>query len=259
MIPVIVISLQRSSARREAMRAQMDALRVPFTFLDAVDGNALAEDRLREVAPKPYVGQHGRSLSANEVGCALSHLEAARIAANADEDFTCVLEDDVRLDEEALALLRIGQLRELPPFDVLRLANSRVNPRLHLPLATVAGRRIVAPFMPGYNACGQIYSRDGAARVAKHLLPLRAPFDNEIYRDSRIPRLRVLEVRPAVAHVTDVPSTIQKWRMPPTRSSALRRKGFLFARYLRSVRNFVGAWGVGSIAALRSERRASAE
>lgn len=250
MIPVIVISLPRSAERRRRIDAHLSSLGVPFRFLDAVDGETLSAEALRAAAPAPYAGQHGRSLSRGEVACGLSHVEAARLAA-ADRDFTCVLEDDVELEPEALAFLDAARLRTLPAFDVLRLANSRRNPRLCVPVTTLAGREIVAPFMTGYNAWGQVYSQRGAEKIARHTLPLCAPFDNMIYRDGRIPNLRVLEVRPRVVRSSEEPTTIAKAPAQPTWRSNLNKRAFLLARYVRTLRNFIGAWGVAALFSLR--------
>ena len=51
MISVVVISLRRSTERRDAVRAQLDRLSVAFRFHDATDGNLLSEAKATRLCP----------------------------------------------------------------------------------------------------------------------------------------------------------------------------------------------------------------
>ena len=44
-----VISLKRAAQRRAHMSGQLDRMRMPFEFFDAVDGAALSEEQVRAV------------------------------------------------------------------------------------------------------------------------------------------------------------------------------------------------------------------
>src|SRR4051794_14672232 len=94
--PVFVINPERSLDRRAQMKAHLDAHRVPFTIVDAIDGDA-----------RPfYSWTFQRNLLPGEVGCYLSHKKAARLIADSDCDFACVLEDDAALEPAAIPFLR---------------------------------------------------------------------------------------------------------------------------------------------------------
>jgi len=77
-VPVVVISLARSADRRTAVRRNLDSLGIAHTFFDAVDGRAMSADAIAAIAPRPYVGQSSRPLSAGRrhAGCARSHSQS---------------------------------------------------------------------------------------------------------------------------------------------------------------------------------------
>ena len=76
--PVLVISLARRPQRRERLRSQAGRV----TFIDAVDGKALA--------PMP-------GLTPGELGCFLSHVAIWRRVADGPHDVVMVLEDDANV------------------------------------------------------------------------------------------------------------------------------------------------------------------
>lgn len=233
------------------MAAHLAGLNIPFRFFDAVDGRKLTPMQLAGASPYPYYGQHGRNLSQSEVGCALSHIGLIREIAEGSRDYACVLEDDVTADGELRLFLEEETLRQLPAFDVLRVCNSRRHTKLCWYAMRLHGREILAPFLPGFFAEGLIYSRAGAQKIIRHVLPLRSPIDNMLFRDGYIPALRTLEVRPRLVGPAGAPTTMRRKFSAPTVYSRLRKKLFLLARFFRTIRNFAGAWGVTALLRLR--------
>lgn len=51
MIPVFVISLAREPQRRAAIVSQLDALKIPRTIMDAVDGRLMSDEEADRMAP----------------------------------------------------------------------------------------------------------------------------------------------------------------------------------------------------------------
>ena len=66
-IPIVVISLLRSSARRMAMIANFQDLGVSFSFFDAVDGQTMTADEIAAISPRPYTGHKDRLLTRGEI------------------------------------------------------------------------------------------------------------------------------------------------------------------------------------------------
>ena len=94
-IPILVISLPDSTDRRKAITARLDALSLPFEFVDAVDGRNGIPDEC-----KPMVDRQGavsfmlHPLSDAEFGCALSHLAAYKRVVDDGIPHALILEDD---------------------------------------------------------------------------------------------------------------------------------------------------------------------
>lgn len=97
--PILLINLKRSSDRLAAATATLTQGGLSFERIEAVDGSALPAEEFTRLAPHPGLAFF-KSLTAGEVGCALSHRRALeRIDAEA---WPCalVLEDDFALRDE---------------------------------------------------------------------------------------------------------------------------------------------------------------
>jgi glycosyl transferase family 25 len=257
MIPVIVISLKRSTERRSLVRASLNGLRIPFRFYDAVDGKTMSSMEIASLSPQPYRGQYGRSLSLGEIGCAASYKAILQNITRNKCEFACVVEDDAKFSEQFRQFLDEKLLQSLPGFDVLRLHNDCRNGTSGFAAAAASlnGFSIYAPVKPRLFTTAQIFTNAGAAKTIQGMYPLRAPIDNLIYRDGHIPKLRLLEVRPAVVTQHDMTSTIgTRGRTRRTIRSVLERQAFIVARNIRSFINFTRAWGVLSLLRLRYYR-----
>ena len=95
MIPVVVISLPDCVDRRASIRKGLDDLRIPFEFLDAVDGRSGIDPSFEpEVDRGGAERELGRALSDAEIGCALSHINTYRRVVRNNWDWALVCEDD---------------------------------------------------------------------------------------------------------------------------------------------------------------------
>jgi glycosyl transferase, family 25 len=262
-VPVVVISLARSADRRAAMRQNLESLGIAHAFFDAVDGRAMSAEDIAAIAPRPYVGQSSRSLSAGEIGCAASLRAVLRSFLDGAEPFVCIAEDDASFAPGARRFLDPAVLRTLPSFDIMRFHNDfRRGVGLSRIVAREVGYAVHAPLRLGVYSFAQIYTRAGAKAVYSGLVPLTAPIDNLIYRDVGIFGLRVLEVRPAVVTARDLPSVIGE-RFEETAKDQphgliviLRRKMYLLGRRVRAVTSYVRAWGARALLGIRCSYRA---
>ncbi|EGV35825.1 glycosyltransferase family 25 protein [Neisseria weaveri] len=126
MIRTFIISLASETARRAHMETLCREHGIDAVFVDAVDMRGAAAEELEKLSAIPVYKKprKRRSLSAGEVGCALSHHHVYREMAEQGLDYALVLEDDAKflrnpglmLDEKRLQSLMVQS-----PFDVLIL------------------------------------------------------------------------------------------------------------------------------------------
>ena len=256
MIPLIVISLRRSKHRRASVAAHLDALHLPFSFFDAIDGNELPIEEVRAASRRPCPQRPGPLLP-TELGCIASFREVCRRIASGKEEFVCVLEDDVILDGRIRSLLELSMLRRLPSFDILRI--HATNSLHSLPLGVFDGFSLHAPYWPGWGMYAQIFSRTGASKTAKGLARPWMAGDMMVFHDCRVPGLRIVEVTPPLAshpQASDDSSTIDPEgarrapRATPSRYERLRLSAYTCLLHCRLLRNFIRQWGFYSLICL---------
>lgn len=96
---VFVINLDKSKARWESMRAQLEKLSLPYERFSAVDGREISDELLRQ----HYSAELNRrkyyvDLSKSEIACYISHLRVCEKILSENLDYAIVLEDDVILN-----------------------------------------------------------------------------------------------------------------------------------------------------------------
>src|SRR5438067_12759042 len=91
-IPVYVISLRDAEQRRRNMTARLNALDIPFQFVDAIDGRT---QRLPEVFDGARIVRQG-FWGESALACAMSHRLVHRCIASGPGEAALVLEDDAR-------------------------------------------------------------------------------------------------------------------------------------------------------------------
>jgi glycosyl transferase family 25 len=250
MIPVIVISLERSADRRAAMQAHLAGINVPFAFFDAVDGATISATQRKALDVRPITRKYGRTLSQGEIGLAASWIQLLRTIGTGPNPFVCVLEDDARLLPGATRLMSEEFLSSLPQFDLIMLQKWRSEMGLTaVAIAEAHGYRVYAPYKCTSGTVGQIVSKGAAARLARHLRPLRAPVDEMLYAD-RAFRSRVLAVRPPpIVSAPGLPLEIGQGRSAEERANRKRPRWVAakmvngIVRRSRRLPYFVAAWG----------------
>ena len=136
-LQVLVISLRRSVDRREKVEQELKKVSMSWSFLDAVDGSALASPPV-EYQPLKVQLLQGYPLTPNEIGCYLSHKEAWKSCV-AQNTPTLVFEDDFVLspefenvinsllnDEDAWNFVRLQGLYEVPYQELTPLGRAHL-------------------------------------------------------------------------------------------------------------------------------------
>ena len=99
MLPIHIISLESSTARRDLCVGMMGAAGLPFSFFDAVDGRSLSAQAKSHIYDETAnCERFKRPLSPSEIGCYLSHLKLWEHIAEGRTPAALVLEDDAQLD-----------------------------------------------------------------------------------------------------------------------------------------------------------------
>jgi GR25 family glycosyltransferase involved in LPS biosynthesis len=184
-LPVYVISLADAEIRRRNMIARLNAAKIPFRFVDAVDG------RYRPVADEIDGARvvHGPDYTEWGIGCTASHRLVHRMIANEASDVALVLEDDAKFSDDFSEVLAGAAKFD---FDIFKLEGGN----LHRRRATVGqiGRyRVVVRMVPSLGSAAYLIRRTAAIRFCE--LPVIDRAIDAAFDDSRL-KLRVLELDP---------------------------------------------------------------
>lgn len=114
MLPIYVINLKESTARRKSIQAQLEILDLKFEFFDAIDGRkGFTEAQKLCFDRKKAKEIHNRVLTDTEIACAMTHaLLCKKIAESDHKDGAIILEDDVALSDDFAELLSGKKLQD---------------------------------------------------------------------------------------------------------------------------------------------------
>ncbi|XP_031561834.1 procollagen galactosyltransferase 2-like isoform X2 [Actinia tenebrosa] len=131
---IYMINLKRRPLRRRRMLASLKELGIDVKLVDAVDGNSLTIDQIKEMGIKMLPGYFDpyskRALTMGEIGCFLSHYFIWEEMLNKGLNNVLVLEDDVRFESnfrrkvEAF-LDEAFQIRDKYPWELIYLGRKK--------------------------------------------------------------------------------------------------------------------------------------
>ena len=198
--PIYVISLPKEMGRRANCVAALEALDLPFSFFDAIDGSALTDaDIVGFYDPEKNQRLFKRPLSAPEIGCYMSHHALWKRIGAGDAPGAVVIEDDFDADA-ALP----GLLREISRLDLgnrlVKLHSERsMSGRSLVDLAD--GYQLIDTYSVPGQTLGYVISRETAANLAERVLPFGRPVDMDLKHWWELD-ISILMVRPPVLHIT---------------------------------------------------------
>ena len=100
-IKIVIINLKRSTDRRQRITEQLKACNIPYEFLEATDSDNIddewIENNIAQYLKDIYYNKKHHSVNKNALACADSHRRAQKLAANYEDGYTVILEDDVEL------------------------------------------------------------------------------------------------------------------------------------------------------------------
>jgi glycosyl transferase family 25 len=238
-VPIFVINLDRTPERLAFMRAQADRLGLEFKRIPAVEG---ARGLPGWLAPyfKAETGNARPSMSDGEIGCYASHLLTFATMIEQGIEVAIVLEDDVTLDENFVAVTEAAIASAPAGWDCIHLSTRFKNPCF--PILDLGDRRHLVRYsrLPAGSAAYAI-SRNGALKLLVPRVRTR-PFDME-FRYAWIADLDIFGVYPAPSiQDSNLPTTIDApWRRRLRESRWLWQRRLPKPRWAPSVLS--QAWG----------------
>ena len=228
---IFIISLPRAQERRVTMAAQMNALGLPYTFVDGVDGQALDLPNHPAYARAKRLLLCGTELTPGELGCLLSHRAACERILELGLPAAVVLEDDAILDASFPTVVQ-ALCRSIVPWDMVPFLARAKTARLSRSIAPLCGPHMLSrPYGTPGGTYGYMLTAHAAARMVTLLQRNWLPVD---FVQSRVWQsgLDVLSVVPSpVRYDRTLPSFIDKARWDETcQATGWRRVLHPFAR-----------------------------
>jgi glycosyl transferase family 25 len=196
-ILVLVISLPEATERRGRLLDRLEDLCIDrVQVMRAVIGAALDEEQRQAVYDDESMRCHaGRSMTAGELGCALSHLKCYEAFLSSDAQWALILEDDAELPGDLQLLLkRLTSNAGAWRVDIFNMGP--VRKFVHRVLRQVLAYRLVDPVRI-WNAHAYLINRDAARAMLLMNSPVRYMADDwAAFRDVASVRLAALDPFP---------------------------------------------------------------
>ena len=175
--PIYIITFAGESMRKTYMAQQMQQLGLDYTFVDAVDGQALTDEKisLEYDAMLARQSEYGE-LNRGEIGCALSHKKIWQYLAQSPHTGCVILEDDALLASTTPAILSALQ-KIVKPGDFVCLSQSNINAFAWLQKKIVEDYRLVYINQAFIGAVGYYISKEAAQRFLKCIPKIYFPID----------------------------------------------------------------------------------
>jgi glycosyl transferase family 25 len=203
MPPIYVINLDRDVERMASLARSLEALALPFERVSAVLGKQVPDwEKLvdaglysaRNRLPIPRPG---------EVGCYLSHLKAMETFLQTDAPWCVILEDDVEVKPECVAVL--AALGEQDDWDLVKLFcfHSGLPVRKR---ALTTSHHLVVHLTRTTSSAAYAVNRRAAETLLKSMRPISEQVDHALERPWET-GLRVRGVRPLPVVLAPVAAT----------------------------------------------------
>ena len=197
------INLQKSTARADHMRSESIRLDLRLSREVAVDGKGLTLEDVTSIH-NPVKGLH--QMSAQEIGCFLSHRNVWKRIAEGENAFGAVFEDDLTFSNDARYLMSNDGW--IPPnVDIVKIETTSRKVLLFPPFSQVIpGRRLGHLASAHMGGGGYIVSKSIATRLYDATQEIVAPVDyilfspehmilREVSRLQMFPAICVQQVR----------------------------------------------------------------
>lgn len=238
----LVVNMRRSSDRWEAIKAQLDRLRIPADRVDAVDGRLLSEEEMKGLMSSVHYSI-GRELERGEIGCFLSHRKCWQELVDSDEKFALIMEDDLLLSDRSFKFMLSDEW--IPEgCDLIQLFVFRKQKKYLCDLKEFdlnGGDKLWMPVFPApVGTQAYIISREAAKFALVKSNRFNLPVDEFLFVRSEVSsRFPCYRLNHAVVMDADVPSEIRK-NKKRTKTNFLMEMRRFVERLKRSIRKKLG-------------------
>ena len=167
------------------MTLRLEAVGIPFTFVDALYGRTIP-------IPDHLDGAHvvrARFKTESGLGCTVSHRLLHRTIAEGDAETALILEDDATIPEHFAEVIAQALAFD---FDVFKLEGVNASNR-RLTVGRVGQYEVIITSRPSVGSAAYLLRRDAARHICS--LPVLDQGSDYVFQDPRL-RLRVLEMHP---------------------------------------------------------------
>jgi len=176
----------------------MDALHLPFSFFDAVDGSVLsAEQAAASYDPAKNAANFKRPIARPEIGCYLSHYALWESIGQAGWPGAVILEDDFEASPSLPAVL--SELCRLQLSNCLIKLDTYKKVKGALIANLCDGIQLIFPYRAPGLTLGYVIDRQAAANLAAKTQPFGRPVDIDLKHWWEF-NISVLAVQPALLH-----------------------------------------------------------
>ncbi len=224
MMKIFVINLKTSLQRRKIMERQLNKLKLPFEFFDAVQGSALTQEEVMAYYDKDFYNTRPGYFTPGMAGCTLSHYFLYKKIVEENIKIALILEDDMQLNKDLPGMLEklSAQIRNDEVIMLFYQSYFAIN--LCGPTASSLNNKYnlfqVADTKGLRSTGGYLITYEAAKSMAEKLLPFCAfPDDWKSFYDRKILNgVRVLY--PFLLENTYQPTTIS----PNTKGGSIVKK-----------------------------------
>ncbi|WP_421855117.1 glycosyltransferase family 25 protein [Oricola sp.] len=239
-IKTYLINMDRSPDRLDSATEQLCRIGLGFKRIAAVDGARLTDQHLSDYDEGGALHRYGRTLAAGEIGCYLSHVDALKRFLESDAQHALVLEDDMRIDNGFLDLIRQLEalLADIAGWHVVNLGNHPKKYSTEIDRFRVGDVEHVlcaAHHFPSLTT-GLFWSREGAEAFLRNGLPATAPVD-QFLRDWCIASGRGLAFLDPPVKTTGAESQIDFLINLKNARRGVREASYILRKIRRSVAN----------------------
>ena len=155
---VVVINLDKSTDRLLKIKTRLDELRVDYERFPAIYGREINDiDAVSTFSCSNLLCNHGM------IGCALSHIEVIKKFIQSDDEYVCIMEDDIIIHDAFPRFLNdIETIYQNLNFDIVSLFCLGICS--FSDEITVGGYTFTKPIFPLSAAC-YVLSKKGARKI----------------------------------------------------------------------------------------------
>ncbi len=176
--PIYVISLARATDRRIRISDRLNQAGVTFEIVDAVDGKTLDWKSVQHRITNSGIRARGlENLTANEIGCFLSHYNLWARMIEEQIPFALILEDDSTWDDDFFAVAK-AVVESKYCWNVAHLSATDAH-KMVGKIDTVANRELVLFHKPAARMDTYLIDLDGAKKMHKFCYKIHDQVDHQ--------------------------------------------------------------------------------